>query len=52
LIEESGASGYDNYSIGLTDAEQQYYKIMRESGEFAFVGAGLYKYKQTACHEI
>jgi hypothetical protein len=41
LIEEYGASGYDNYAIGLTDAEQQYYKIMRESGEFAFVGAGL-----------
>jgi hypothetical protein len=29
LIEEYGASGYDNYSIGLTEAEQQYYKIMR-----------------------
>jgi hypothetical protein len=41
LIEEYGASGYDNYSIGLTEAEQQYYKIMCESGEFAFVGAGL-----------
>jgi hypothetical protein len=41
LIEEYGASGYDNYSIGLTDVEQQYYKIMHESGEFAFVGAGL-----------
>jgi hypothetical protein len=41
LIEEYGASGYDNYSIGLTDTEQQYYRIMRESGEFAFVGARL-----------
>jgi hypothetical protein len=41
LIEEYGASGYDNYSIGLTEAEQKYYKIMRESGEFSFVGAGL-----------
>jgi hypothetical protein len=25
----------------LTEAEQQYYKMMRESGKFAFVGAGL-----------
>jgi hypothetical protein len=41
LIEEYGASGYDKYSIGLIGAEQQYYKIMLESGEFAFVGARL-----------
>jgi hypothetical protein len=41
LIQEYGASGYDNYSIGLTEAEQQYYKIMRKSCEFAFVGARL-----------
>jgi hypothetical protein len=41
LIKEYGASGYDNYSIALTEAEQQYYKIMHKSGEFAFVGAGL-----------
>jgi hypothetical protein len=41
LIEEYGASGYDNYLIGSTEAEQQYYKIMCKSNEFAFVGAGL-----------
>jgi hypothetical protein len=41
LIEEYGASGDNNYLIGLTGAEQQYYKIMHESGEFAFIGAGL-----------
>jgi hypothetical protein len=41
LIEEYGASGYNKYSIGLIEAEQQSYKIMLESGEFAFVGARL-----------
>jgi hypothetical protein len=41
LIEEYGAAGHDDYSIELLPAEQRYYDVMRESGEYAFVGAGL-----------
>jgi hypothetical protein len=34
LIEEYRAAGYDKYLIGLTEAEQQYYGTMQESGEY------------------